>query len=388
MYNDMHMIMRYFPILNLGLLLLSLFDVTHVYAEETASSVESGLKILAQEIVQKIKSSSHSTIAVLPFEQVDHSYNVFGTYLADELTQKLFDISKAPRIIERNRLETIIRENELRVITDPTTAQKLGNLSGVQALILGTITPIADSIRINARLVTTDTGETISTAAVTVPRTKTVDELIKQSLPSPLIGAGKTSTVTKTPDESSNLHASLTEDSRAIVKSLHDFAANIGKTATIGVVSSDSRAKALVEDYNNLIYQLQSMPVLASHKFIAALENFKSLYNANQTAAAVADLSKGIEKYLENFKANEAFHVSFAELVKNASKGVVSSDNRARVLRDEYNLLIRQIKKTFDKHSFIKSQKEIETMYNANDTATTIARSAKSIADILTGFQN
>jgi class 3 adenylate cyclase len=51
-------------------------------------------------------------------------------------------------------------------------------MSGVSALTVGTITVLGDAVRLNARLVATDTGRTISAAAVTVPRTQTVADLL------------------------------------------------------------------------------------------------------------------------------------------------------------------------------------------------------------------
>jgi hypothetical protein len=68
------------------------------------------------------------------------------------------------------------------------------------------------------------------------------------------------------------------------------------------------------------------------------LELFKALDDADQSSSAIADLTKGIESYLENFKAGDAFQISFSELAKKASMGVGGYDPKANVLRDEYNL--------------------------------------------------
>ena len=182
-------------------------------------------------------------------------------------------------------------------------------------------------------------------------------------------------------------HASLPEDVRVVAESLKNSFANLGKKATGGIGGSLARAKALVEDYNELIRETKAVPAFENDSFIGAAEKFQTLDDANQAASAIADLAKGMESYLGNFKASTAFEVSYAELAKNASKGVGGSDARIKVLKEEYNLLMREMKKVFPKHSFIQSQKEFETIYDANDAAASIARSAKSMEEVLAGLQ-
>jgi hypothetical protein len=65
---------------------------------------------------------------------------------------------------------------------NPTTTKELGNISGVEALTLGTITIIGDTVRITARLVATDTAQTVSAAAVSVPKTEAVSKLLAQPI--------------------------------------------------------------------------------------------------------------------------------------------------------------------------------------------------------------
>jgi hypothetical protein len=50
----------------------------------------------------------------------------------------------------------------------------------VGALTVGTITVIGDTVRINARLIATDSGKAVSAAAVAIPKVAAVNELLKQ----------------------------------------------------------------------------------------------------------------------------------------------------------------------------------------------------------------
>ena len=140
---------------------------------------------LAQAIVSKSAQADADSIAVLPFPNSDGSCSVLSTYLADELIQSLFTVAGAKlKIIERSQLEALLREVKIGDggLLNPATTQKLGNLSGVKALALGTVAVIGDHIRVNARLISTGTGQTVSAAAVSIARNGEIDGLMQHQI--------------------------------------------------------------------------------------------------------------------------------------------------------------------------------------------------------------
>jgi TolB-like protein len=145
--------------------------------------VETGLAQLAKQIVTKSAAAGKTTVAVLPFPNADGSCSVLSNFIADELIQNLFSVpGSSLEIVERAQLETLIKELKLGAsgLLNPETTKKLGSQSGVSALTVGTITVIGDTVRINARLIATDTGKAISAAAVDIPKVAAVSELLKQ----------------------------------------------------------------------------------------------------------------------------------------------------------------------------------------------------------------
>ena len=122
----------------------------------------------------------------MPFPNADGSCSVLSTYLAEELTQALDALPGKPlSIVERTQLEAIINEMQIGAsgILNPETTKSIGQISGVKALMVGTITQIGDRVRVNARLVATETGILMASAAVSVPRTSDIDSLMRQSVP-------------------------------------------------------------------------------------------------------------------------------------------------------------------------------------------------------------
>jgi TolB-like protein len=145
--------------------------------------VEQGLTQLASQIVARSTAAGKTTVAVLPFPNADGSCSVLSNFIVDELIQRLFTVPGSQiQIVERAQLETVI--NELRLgasgLLNPETTKRLGSQSGVSALTVGTITVIGDRVRINARLIATDTGMAISAAAVDIPKVAAVSELLSQ----------------------------------------------------------------------------------------------------------------------------------------------------------------------------------------------------------------
>lgn len=152
-------------------------------AQQMAGSVEAGLQTLAQTLLAGLPTGQHPALSVLPFPGADQSCPVLSVYVVDELTTTLLStVRPRPRVVERQQLEAIIAQNRLdEFLTDPEQRRRLGGLSGIDAVVLGTFATIGDRLRINARLVAIDTGEMITAAAVSVPRTGEIAELLRQS---------------------------------------------------------------------------------------------------------------------------------------------------------------------------------------------------------------
>ncbi|MHA6298736.1 FlgO family outer membrane protein [Devosia sp. CAU 1758] len=153
-------------------------------AQQVAGTVEDGLVQLAYDIAERSKAAERTTIAVLPFLHADGTCSVLSTYVVDELILSLFSLADTEiDIVERSQLEAIIAELSIGEggLLNPATTVRLGNLSGVSALTIGTITVIGNRVRLNARLVATDTGRIFSAAAVTVPNTSDLSTLMGQS---------------------------------------------------------------------------------------------------------------------------------------------------------------------------------------------------------------
>jgi hypothetical protein len=90
-------------------------------------------------------------------------------------------------VIERHLLNKIIAEQKLSLtgIVDPTSAKQLGKILSVDAIVSGSITDLAQSLRINARLISTETGEIFAVASTEIFKDESVIKLLQTGVTTP-----------------------------------------------------------------------------------------------------------------------------------------------------------------------------------------------------------
>jgi len=170
--------MNYFRCLLTGLLCFA-GVCTHqnrsTFPEPQGTSIEldKQIDVLVEQISSSLTIQKSNKIAVVEFQNLEGNKSDLGKYLAEELTTRLFRTGKF-QIIERQLINKIIEEQKLSAtgLIDESTASKLGQLLGVDAITTGTIADLNTSVKINARLIATGTGSVFSVASINVPMSK------------------------------------------------------------------------------------------------------------------------------------------------------------------------------------------------------------------------
>ncbi|MBI2477096.1 MAG: hypothetical protein HYV60_00070 [Planctomycetia bacterium] len=135
-----------------------------------------------------------ATIAVVEFSDLSGGVTDFGRLLSEELITTLFATGNY-KVIERLLLNKAIAEHKLQLqgLVDPKSAKELGKILGVDAIVSGTVADVGDSIRVNARLISTETGEVLSVAATTFDKDNAINGLINGSGKTTRSGSGGSS---------------------------------------------------------------------------------------------------------------------------------------------------------------------------------------------------
>ncbi|MFC2993215.1 FlgO family outer membrane protein [Halomonas tibetensis] len=166
-----------------GMAVLMTLSMALPGAAQAQSGIEGGIDDLARQIVARSSSSDQTTIAISSFPHVDDTCSELSNFLVDELVLSLFSVPDGNlHIIERSQLSRIFAELELSMsgAVDANTTQELGRLHGVDTLLVGSLTTLGDDLRVNSRLINTETGQVFSAAAVNIPKTSTIETLMQR----------------------------------------------------------------------------------------------------------------------------------------------------------------------------------------------------------------
>jgi TolB-like protein len=150
-----------------------------VKAQDT---LDQRLDNLARQISNNLTENQKHTIAVIEFVDLKGNVTDFGRFLSEELITRLHQTKKF-KVIERQQLNRIIAEQKLSLtgMVDPASAQKLGRVLGVDSIVFGSISDLVKSLKINARLISAETGEVFDTAAIEIEKDAAVSNLLGNS---------------------------------------------------------------------------------------------------------------------------------------------------------------------------------------------------------------
>ncbi|MCX7590987.1 MAG: CsgG/HfaB family protein [Kiritimatiellae bacterium] len=145
---------------------------------------EKEIRSMAGTLADSIAKSGKKTIAVVDFTDLQGNVTELGRFLAEELSVALASTGKGFEVVDRTHLKAILAEHKLAStgVIDPATARKLGQITGVEALVTGTITSFGDSVRLTVKCLDTATAKVILAAATDIPKTKAVEELLSKSI--------------------------------------------------------------------------------------------------------------------------------------------------------------------------------------------------------------
>ena len=163
-----------------SLLLLSLVMTVSVRGQQ--NTLEQRLDNLARQIADNLSENQKRTIAVVEFSDLKGNVTNFGRFLSEELITRLYQTKKF-KVIERQQLNKIIAEQKLSLtgVIDPASAQKLGRVLGVDSIVFGSISDLVRTLKINARLISAETGEVFAAAAIDIVKDDVVTSMMGES---------------------------------------------------------------------------------------------------------------------------------------------------------------------------------------------------------------
>ncbi len=174
----------------IGLLLLVIFLIGCATQKEQIATIgpetlDSQLENLVGQIIADLSQNQKSKIAIIEFSNLQGQITEFGQYLAEELITRLYLTNKF-EVIERQLLNKVLNEHHLNLsgLVDESSARELGKILGVDAIASGSITDLGNSVKVNARLISTETGKIFSVASVKILKDDVIRKLMAQAVES------------------------------------------------------------------------------------------------------------------------------------------------------------------------------------------------------------
>lgn len=152
-----------------------------------AQEMDKELSDLTEKLATKVQSGSKKKVTVLDFTDLDGGTTDLGKYVAEQLTVNFVTGDRKFTVVDRANLKKILAEHKLTAsgLVDPENAKKLGQFSGVDALILGTIVSMPPNIKLTAKIITTDTADIIGAGQCSFKSDTNVQQLLARAVTTP-----------------------------------------------------------------------------------------------------------------------------------------------------------------------------------------------------------
>jgi TolB-like protein len=185
--------------------------------------MDTELPALTEKLASQIKDHGKKKVAVLDFTDLQGGTTELGKYIAEQLTVDFVMGKRDFSVLDRANLRKILAEHKLTALglIDPDNAKKLGQFAGVDALIMGTMVQLGQTIDLTAKVITTDTAEVVGAAKSKFK----ADEVVQQLLSHPTAEGGA----------GGALITESTDDTK-VVKSFGDLRVEL---STLRVVNGD-----------------------------------------------------------------------------------------------------------------------------------------------------
>ena len=303
-----------------------------------AQSLDVQLNNLTNQMVKSLTQEKKSKIAIMEFPDLHGTISEFGKFIPEELTTRLF-MTRRFEVLERQLLNKVLEEQNLGMsgLIDASSAAQIGKLLGVDAIVTGTITDMGTMIRINARMIATETAGVFAVASVSIDKEPHIVAMMNrlsanaETLPvgdsrptevdnpvsPPPPGPQRTAAITKTTVEDFEfeiISTALTTDNRAIIELMITNKTNRDKE--LGLLSTTRFFDNFGYEYGTPVRSLgtkrtTSRYATLNHLFIINLPTrvrleFSDIDPDTESAALLIISVNGLENevQLRNFKLN------------------------------------------------------------------------------------
>ena len=148
---------------------------------KTTHNLNTDIDNFTKQILLQLIQNKKNNVAVSEFTDLGGNITDIGKFIADEVISRLI-LSGKLKVIERKYFSKVLKDHRLPLLKalDPTSAQTLQNLLGIDTIITGTIVDLGTRIKINANLYNSASGTIFGAAFVESQTDDNLRNLIDQ----------------------------------------------------------------------------------------------------------------------------------------------------------------------------------------------------------------
>lgn len=227
-----------------------------------ADDLDTAIAKLSGDISSAVSVAGVQKLSVIDFTDLQGRTSELGRFVAEQLSVSLVLARQGFAVVDRANMKSILEEHKLTAsgLVNPENARKLGQFSGVDSIVLGSITVLGNSLSITVKVISTETTQVIAASRVNLPRSKEIDsllgaQLVPDSEGSPEIPAneGKAHFSKSTLQRLGNLQAELLQF--IVYPNGSAFAAvqisNTSKNVTIAISANSFNSKGVIMGVQN-----------------------------------------------------------------------------------------------------------------------------------------
>jgi Curli production assembly/transport component CsgG len=161
-------------------------------AAASLRSQDASINSMAGDLAKALTAGRPKRVAVVDFTDLNSTVTSLGKHFAQEFE---IDLATSPvnkvDLVNRTRLQQIIKEQKLNTtgLVDPDTARQLGKFAGVEALIVGTVTPLDETVRLDVEAIDTEDARVLAATSRNILKTRDIRLLLGESTPVPSPGS-------------------------------------------------------------------------------------------------------------------------------------------------------------------------------------------------------
>jgi TolB-like protein len=162
-------------------------EITGVRKEMSLSKITNNVMPIQEgdKVYQEMKKVTR--IAITEFTYGDE-FNDFSRNVQDILYTNL--IQRGMTVVEREKMEQVLNElgKSFSGMIDSSTAAEIGKMLGVEAIVVGTVADMGNSVDLRARLVDVEKGAALTAAQIDVVKDPTITGLLSSGVRSTVYG--------------------------------------------------------------------------------------------------------------------------------------------------------------------------------------------------------